>query len=365
MKKLLMAVFALVAVLGLAACGKTEATEPTDTNTTPVVAEVEYKLGLGIEVSFEEAVKNGAPQVDATVAAVVTDKDGKIVLCRIDAVQNKATVTDGVYTITNLKTKMEQGDDYGMTSAVTWGDVNDDGKVLEWYDQAKAFEAHVIGMTGAEVAAMTTETNKIGYQSSTDADLLAAGCTIQIGDFQAAVAKACADEQGITFKSTGEFTLGVAANSFEDKDSKAATETENGLLCMYSDFAASVVENGKIVASLNDAIQPKITFAYDGTLVENAFTDTKRNLKEAYNMTSAVKWGDVNGDGKVEEWYIQSLAFSKHVVGMTGAEVAAMTTETNKIGYQSSTDADLLAAGCTIQITDIKAVVAESVTNAR
>ena len=42
MKKLLMAVFALVAVLGLAACGKTEATEPTDTNTTPVVAEVEY-----------------------------------------------------------------------------------------------------------------------------------------------------------------------------------------------------------------------------------------------------------------------------------------------------------------------------------
>ena len=71
MKKLLMAVFALCAVLGLAACGKTEATEPTDTNTTPVVAEVEYKLGLGIEVSFEEAVKNGAPQVDATVAAVL------------------------------------------------------------------------------------------------------------------------------------------------------------------------------------------------------------------------------------------------------------------------------------------------------
>ena len=74
---------------------------------------------------------------------------------------------------------------------------------------------------------------------------------------------------------------------------------------------------------------------------------------------------DWNNDGKVLEWYLQSQAFSAHVVGMTGAEVAAMETATNSIGYQMSTDADLLAAGCTIQITAITAVVAKSVANAR
>ena len=74
---------------------------------------------------------------------------------------------------------------------------------------------------------------------------------------------------------------------------------------------------------------------------------------------------DGDGDGRVLEWYVQSAAFSAHVVGMTGAEVADMTTASNNIGYQMSTDADLVAAGCTIQITGIKAVVAESVTNAR
>ena len=42
-----------------------------------------------------------------------------------------------------------------------------------------------------------------------------------------------------------------------------------------------------------------------------------------------------------------------------------METAANSIGYQMSTDADLVAAGCTIQITAIKAVVAKSANNAR
>ena len=113
MKKLLMAVFALVAVLGLAACGKTEATEPTDTNTTPVVAEVVYNLGMGSVVNANEA-KKGTAQIDATVAAVVTDKDGKIVACRIDALQNKAINTEGVLESDNLISKADLKEGYHM-----------------------------------------------------------------------------------------------------------------------------------------------------------------------------------------------------------------------------------------------------------
>lgn len=42
-----------------------------------------------------------------------------------------------------------------------------------------------------------------------------------------------------------------------------------------------------------------------------------------------------------------------------------METTTLKNGYVISADKALLNAGCTIQITSIKAVVAESVNNAR
>ena len=73
---------------------------------------------------------------------------------------------------------------------------------------------------------------------------------------------------------------------------------------------------------------------------------------------------DNDGDGRVLEWYVQSAAFSAHVVGLTGEQVANMSTELKNDHYMS-TDADLIAAGCTIQITGLMAVVAESAANAR
>jgi hypothetical protein len=191
---------------------------------------------------------------------------------------------------------------------------------------------------------------------------------MQITDFITAVAKACEDEQGVSFKTDATFTLGVAATSFVDEATKAATADAAGVVAMYSDFAASVVADGKIIASLNDAIQPKIAIDATGATTPEEFKGTKRELKEGYNMAPAVNYGpnyDPNNDGKVLEWYLQSEAFSKHVVGMTAAEVSAMETATNALGYQMTTNTDLLAAGCTIQITAIKAVVAKSATNAR
>ena len=349
MKKFLSLVFVLAMVFSVAACGGKQT----------------YKLGMGVVVSLESSAK-GAGQVDATVAAVVTDKDGKIVECRLDAVQNKASIGTAIE-VKNLKTKMELGDDYGMAPALNYGmDWNKDGVVKEWYDQAKAFEAFVKGKTATEVANMPTQVVEgKGYVISADADLLAAGCTIQITDFKAAVVAACNDEQGMTFEAK-KFTLGVAATSFDD-GSTAATAEANGTLKLYSDFAASVVADGKIIATLNDAIQPSITFDAEGTIVEKTFKNTKRALKEEYGMAPALNYGmDWNKDGVVKEWYLQSAEFSKYVVGKTAQEVLDMPTQVVEgKDYVISSEADLLAAGCTIQITSIKAVVAKSVNNAR
>ena len=320
--------------------------------------EADYKLGMGVVVSMDSS-KTGLAQVDATVATVVTDADGKIVACRIDVAQNKMTVTDGaVDTVATFKTKMELGDDYGMAPVKIDNDGN--GVTKEWYEQAKAFESYVVGKTVAEVEAIKTKEAN-GHQIAVDQALLDAGCSMQITDFIAAVVKACKDEQGMSFKTASEFTLGVAATTTA-ADSTAATAEANGTVKMYTDFAATVVVDGKIVAALNDAIQPNIAINAAGEIVEKAYKATKRELKGEYGM-APVKI-DNDGNGVTKEWFEQSAEFSKFVVGKTAAEVAALETK-EAGGHQIAVDQALLDAGCSIQITAIKAVVAKAVNNAR
>lgn len=344
MKKILAIALCLCMVLCAVACGGAK--------------EQDYKLGLGVVVSTASSATGNA-QVDATIATVVTDADGKIVLCRIDVAQNKMAVTDGaVDTAATFKTKMEKGDEYGMAGKV---DNDGDGVMKEWYEQAKAFESYVVGKTAAEVEAIETQTVN-DHQIAVDTALLSAGCSMQITDFMAAVVKACNDEQGMSFKAAaGSFTLGVAANT-SSADSTAATADANGLVAMYSDIACAVVADGKVIATLNDAIQPKIDVTVAGEVAPQEFKGTKRELKEGYNMAA---YGTPNVEGgTVKEWYIQSQAFSNYVLGKTASEIAGMQTkEVN--AHLISADEALLSAGCTMQITGICAVVAEAANNAR
>ena len=361
MKKFLAIVLCVCMALAVVSCNTPDAGN-TDNN-NDAKTEADYKLGMGVVVSMDSSSSESHnAQVDATVATVVLDAAGKIVACRLDVAQNKMNVTDGaVDAAKTFKTKMELGSEYGMAGKV---DNNDDGVMLEWNEQAKAFETYVVGKTAAEVEAIKTQEAK-GHQIAVDEALLSAGCSMDITAFISAVAAACKDEQAMSFKAVeGTFTLGVAAHT-EATDSKAATAEEAGLVAMYTDFAATVVVEGKIVAAINDAIQPKIAINAAGEIGEKTYVATKRNLKEAYNMSTYGASMDPNGDGKVLEWYLQSEIFSKHVVGMTADEVANMATAANSIGYQMSTDTELVAAGCTIQITAIKTVVSTAAKNAR
>ena len=332
----------------------------------------DYTLGMGAVISLDSsssatAEKNGNAQVDGTLATVVLDKDGKIVAVRVDAIQNKVAISaDGKFTISNIKSKMELGDDYNM--AKFGHSLVGNETVKEWYDQAKAFEAWCVGKTIDEVKNMPTQTMDNGYVISKDADLLAAGCTISITDFVSAVVKAGNDEQGVTFQAKGEFTLGLAATSYDSGSSNAVAAAEgvdakDGAVQVYSDFAATVVQDGKILASLNDAIQPKFTFTLTGEITAKSFQATKRELKEGYNMA---KFGhSLVGNETVVEWYLQSAEFSKYVVGMNIDELKAIPTQTMDNGYIISNDEALLAAGCTMSVDAIRDVVAKSIANAR
>ena len=322
------------------------------TGIVAVVAEsagyAEYTLGLGIVFGD---ITNA--QINATIATVVTDAKGVIVSCKIDAVQNKYTIGDTVK-FTVLETKKELGDRYNMAAYGTpnWGD-----SVLEWFEQAAIFEQYVVGKTAAELKALEyQEVNN--HMISKDEALLTAGCTIQIGEFVDAVVKACEDEQNTKFYSDGKFTLGLGVNN---ADNGTTGDDFEATVKMNIDYAATVVVDGKIVATLNDAAQPQATIV-EGEVTATAKLISKRELKEGYNM--AAFGSDNNGDGIVLEWYKQSAAFSNYIVGLTSAEVEGLeTAEVNN--HFISTDDALLSAGCTMQITGIMDVVVEAIADAK
>jgi ABC-type branched-subunit amino acid transport system ATPase component len=65
-----------------------------------------------------------------------------------------------------------------------WGaDLNGDGTVKEWYEQADAFNAATIGKTAGEI------TSLLGDNGYGNADLQTAGCTIAVSALVKAAAK--------------------------------------------------------------------------------------------------------------------------------------------------------------------------------
>ena len=368
MKKALSLLLLACMLFTLTACGSTaapaateapaeateapaEATEtPADATETPTeVTAAEYKLGMGVSVSLDSSETNKA-QVDATVAAVVTDAEGKIVLCRIDCAQNKMDVTGGaVDTEATYITKRDLKFDYNM--------VKYSNATLEWFEQVENLENWVVGKTAEDIANIETKVNEEGYNVAVDEELFAS-CSISLEAFQDAIVKACNDEKGSTFTTADAFTLGVSAIS-NSKESVAAADSEDGtaMVKMYTEFgAAAVGADGKILAALTDAIQPKITVSAEGEILNKDFTATKRELGDDYNM---VKYGN-----SIAEWDAQAKAFADYTVGMTADEVNAMETRVNDHGYNVSAD-DTLYASCTIDITGMRATIATAVNNAR
>lgn len=131
------------------------------------------------------ADKNGSNEIEITLFAAAVDANGKIAAATSDCVAISFTFdTKGVsaYDATKaISTKKELGTNYGMSAYGT--DLNGDGKVLEWNEQAAAFDAACIGKTAGDVASLMAEN---GYGV---ADLQTAGCTMGINAFVKAAAK--------------------------------------------------------------------------------------------------------------------------------------------------------------------------------
>lgn len=286
------------------------------------------KLGLGVYTTASAtdatADKNGQGKATVTAAAVLVDDEGKIVKAVVDCADSAVSYTaEGkAVAASEFKTKYEQGKDYNM---VAYGNA-----AKEWYEQADAFCALIVGKTAAEVKALVAEDNK-GTQ-----EVVTAGCTIYVAEFANAIEKAInnATASDATEKDTlklGVSTAQTKADATVDKPGNSQLETTL--------FAAAVDADGKIVAASSDCVQVKFTFDNTGASTFDATKPiiSKKEAGDSYNMKT---YGNA-----AKEWYEQAAAFDAACVGKTVAEIKGlMVADTNK------GNADLQAAGCTILV---------------
>jgi len=303
------------------------------------------RTGLAITHSMNKSKdageQDGAAQVEAVVAAVVIDNDGRVVSCKLDMAQNVMNFTsDGKVVMKDeFMTKKELGDAYGMRKASGIG--------KEWYEQAEAIEDFVIGKTAKEIAGIPV--NESG--KTTDVDLVS-GATVAISSYQKTIIKAIQNAEELGTQEGDLLGLAVITNMSKSKDATADAE---GQCQAYSTFmAVTVDEDGRITASVVDASQGTVKFDTAGKITSdiNDTVKTKKELGDAYGMRNASAIG--------KEWYEQAEAFEEYIAGKTSAEVSGIAV--NESGKAADVD---LASSVTVSIGDFMAIVEKAVADAR
>ncbi len=334
MKKLLCAMLCIVmlASLFLVGCSNDSTSSDSDTKAETL------KFGMGV-YSYIETVKNadadanGSAKAVSTVAAVLLDKDGKIIDCKIDSIDSNLGFTSKgeALEIAELATKNELGDNYGM---VAYG-----GASKEWYEQADAFAGVAKGKTIDQVRALVAGENK-GTE-----DVINAGCTITVSDFVLAIANAVENATDYTASKDNKISLGTVAIQSAKKN---ADEEPAGSNATETTFAAMLLDgDNKVVAAKLDCVEAKISFDAKGVTeaVAGTILTSKYNSGSAYGMSAYGQ--DLNGDGTIKEWFEQADAFTAACIGKTANEISAFAINT---GYGSD---DIQNAGCTINIAEI------------
>ena len=281
-------------------------------------SEKNYTLSTGVVVT----PTLGSAKVAATVASIVTDANGAIVLCRLDCVEYAAFDENGTLVTAAPASKVEQGDNYDPWNAMEKGD---------WYVQTAALETYVVGKTQSQLAAISLDGGKI-------ADLKNS-CTINVTDLVKAIDNAFKSEHKVSFKSAATtFTAGLnVSSSVKDASDDAINMT------LSATFATAVMADGVVVAAILDTAEPTLNNcdANDGA-ESMTYEGSKRELGEDYDKDNIMEQGD---------WYKQADAYAASAVGKTKSDIATLASSG--------------VAGCTIYAGGYKAGIEAAVNSAR
>ncbi len=291
MKRYLAIAIAVFLLFSLAACGEEEAQVPSGSG---------QKLGLG-NVSTVAMDGDDKTVIKSTAAAVLLDKDGKILSCELDEVEVAFTLRDGVLQQpVPMLSKREQEDD-------------------RWEEQVDAFCDYVAGKTGMEVSGIAATDGK-----STQIP----GCDLVITDFIQAVRRAAdtALAKNAAAKDELHFAMTVE-KSYDSSETKPKFSVEMA--------AVTLDDSDRITACVTDTAEAKLAIADMAFTHDTGKLASKRDAGNSYGMK--------NASGIKKEWYEQANAFDAYAVGKTAATLGA-----TKIGAGGKTDA---ISGCTIAVS--------------
>jgi hypothetical protein len=256
MKKIISLIFVLTFVfstLVLSSCGKKNEGGMNDNMGNGTDGMNNLKLGVGVHSVMTQksadGAKNGALDVTYTVAATVFGKDGKIVKCKLDAIETHANFSSSGKAITpsDFKSKQELGDSYVMS---------DDETKLKWYEQADAFAKMCEGKTVDEVKKLVADGGK-----GTD-DVIKAGCTITVSEFALAVEKSLKDAKDYTAANVGDILLSLKVNA----NITDATDSANGKAELDGVFSAEAKNGNQSIAKAEKTNKASLTFDASGKI---------------------------------------------------------------------------------------------------
>ena len=319
MKKILAVGLAGLMAVGFAACSSSNDSGKNEDTNKDAVATAKTGYAISSEIKEDEYNKSEtALEIDSVCAAVLVDADGKIIDVKIDEAQTKPDLKKDNGDVSDLRTKLEKKEDYGMKSTSPIG--------KEWYEQVEAFEAWAKGKTAEEVKAGIGED---GYASDAD---LKAGCTIYANGFATVTAKAVENATDCGAKASDTLKLGMTTSKYyESNETNLQYDTDYAIVTVDAD--------GKVTSCIIDASQAKCTIADGKFTVEKGAFKSKKELGDDYAMKSASPIG--------KEWYEQAAAYEQWCIGKTADEIKGCYGED-----MSASDADL-KAGCTITISAI------------
>ena len=161
---------ALLTAAALSIC-MTACSSNTDNNTNPDnIDSAAYRIGIGSYTTTDSSYssvegENGTGVVSTTYATVVFDSNDIIKKVYIDQVESKVyfdakgqIVTNGADT--NIRTKRELGDEYGMKNASPIG--------KEWYEQINGIESWLVGKNIKNIANGVMNNNMYGNGANSD-----------------------------------------------------------------------------------------------------------------------------------------------------------------------------------------------------
>ena len=310
-----------------------------------------YKTGMGINTKVSKQFdakdgNNGKVELSTTIVIASFDQDGKVVSATIDVAQQSADIdaTGKIVSETDLRTKVEKGDDYGMKKYA--------GAVAEIDEQYASLEKWMVGKTVDEIVNMEVYAKDEKHTSVPAVEDLKSSVTIDVAAYLEGLKEAW-DTATETTGPVAKTGLGTVISS------KEVDAGENdGLFQIDTNIVGVAFDaEGKIVWAGIDTAQQAAKFTATGAFTGEIDCRTKVDKGTDYKMKEYA--------GAVAEIDEQYASLAKWMLGKTVDEVVNMEVYARDEKHTAVPAVEDLKSSVTITVGEQLEALAKAAKNSK